>query len=68
MTAFVDRIVQTISEAAPIERAVSNIVAGVLEHTATKLSRGESVQVEEDRPDKDAAEIFCASDDGRRLA
>lgn len=55
MTAFVDRIVQTISEAAPIERAVSNIVAGVLEHTATKLSRGKPVQVEKDRPDKEAA-------------
>lgn len=55
MTAFVGRIMQRISEAAPIERAVSNIVAGVLENTAAKLSRGEPAQVVKDRPDKEAA-------------
>ena len=55
MTAFVERIVRTISEAAPIERAVSNIVAGVLENTATKLSRDKPASVEKDGPDKEAA-------------
>lgn len=46
MTAFVERIVQKLSEAAPIERAVSTIVADVLENTAAKLSRGERVWLE----------------------
>lgn len=40
MTAFVERMVQKISEAAPFESALSHLVAGVLENTATKLSRG----------------------------
>jgi hypothetical protein len=41
MTAFVERIVQKIAEAAPIETTVSNFVAGVLENTAAKLARFE---------------------------
>lgn len=47
MTAFVERIVQKISEAAPFEDAVSHLVAGVLENTATRLSRGEPDQMDE---------------------
>jgi len=54
MTAFVERIVQKFTEAAPIENAVSTIVAGVLENTATKLSRGEI-------PDGEALEAGEAS-------
>ena len=46
MTALVERIVQKITEAAPIETTVSNFVAGVLENTAAKLARFE--------PDEDA--------------
>lgn len=55
MTAFIERIVQKISEAAPLENAVSNLVAGVLENTATKLSRRDPVQGEEGLPDVEAA-------------
>jgi len=55
MTAFVERIVQKFTEAAPIESAVSNIVAGVLENTATRLSRGELPPSEEDTPAEEAA-------------
>jgi hypothetical protein len=53
MTDFVERIVQKMSEAALIESAVSHIVAGVLENTATKLSRGEPAQVEDDHSDEE---------------
>ena len=42
MTAFVELIVQKFTEAAPLETTVSNFVAGVLENTATKLSRFET--------------------------
>ncbi|QUS39821.1 hypothetical protein RPMA_13955 [Tardiphaga alba] len=42
MTAFVERLVQKITEVAPLEDAVSGIVAGVLENTANKIARGES--------------------------
>ncbi|MDB5616023.1 hypothetical protein [Tardiphaga sp.] len=38
MTALVERIVQKLTEAAPIENTVSNFVAGVLENTAAKLA------------------------------
>ena len=55
MTAFVERIVQKISEAAPFENSVSHLVAGVLENTATKLSRGEPVQADDGLPDAEAA-------------
>ncbi len=55
MTAFVERIVQKFTEAAPIESAVSTIVAGVLENTATKLSGGEPVKPEEAPPAEEAA-------------
>ncbi len=55
MTAFVERLVQKFTEVAPIESAVSNIVAGVLESTATRLSRGELPQIEEDTPAAEAA-------------
>lgn len=55
MTAFVERLVQKITEVAPIENAVSSLVAGVLENTAAKLSRGEPVQTPEDLPDEQAA-------------
>lgn len=55
MTAFVERIVQRISEASPFESAVSHLVAGVLENTATKLARGVPVQVDDDVPDAEAA-------------
>jgi hypothetical protein len=55
MTAFVERIVQRISEAAPFESAVSTIVAGVLESTAAKLSRGAPVQLADVLPDQEAA-------------
>lgn len=55
MTAFVERIVRKISEAAPFENAVSHLVAGVLENTATKLSRGEPMQVDERLADVEAA-------------
>lgn len=55
MTAFVERIVQRISETAPFESAVSHLVAGVLETTAARLSRGEPVQVEDGLPDAEAA-------------
>ncbi len=41
MTALVERIIQKITEAAPIESTVSNFVAGVLENTAAKLARFE---------------------------
>ncbi len=41
MTALVEKIVQKITEAAPIENTVSNLVAGVLENTAAKLARFE---------------------------
>lgn len=46
MTAFVERLVQMISESAPIEDAVSNLVAGVLETTATRLAGGEALQAD----------------------
>lgn len=55
MTAFVERIVQKISETAPFETAVSHLVAGVLEHTATRLSRGEVIEQAEGSPDAKAA-------------
>lgn len=55
MTAFIERIVQKISEAAPLENAVSHLVAGVLENTATKLSAGEPVLSEDSFPDVEAA-------------
>ena len=48
MTALVERIVQKITEAAPIETTVSNFVAGVLENTAARLARFE--------PSEDAAD------------
>lgn len=41
MSGFVDTIVQKIVDAAPIEKSVSDFVAGVLENTANKLSRFE---------------------------
>ena len=41
MTALVERIVQKIVDAAPIETTMSNFVAGVLENTANKLARFE---------------------------
>jgi hypothetical protein len=53
MTALVERIVQKISDAAPLENAVSVLVAGVLENTATKLAGGEPVQPEQN-DDEDA--------------
>lgn len=55
MTAFVERIVQKFTEVAPIESAVSSLVAGVLENTATKLSRGEPVETSDDLSDEQAA-------------
>jgi hypothetical protein len=55
MTAFIERVVQKFTEAAPIETAVSSIVAGVLENTATRLSRGEVVEAREDQPAEEAA-------------
>jgi len=55
MTAFVERIVQRISEAAPFESAVSHLVAGVLENTAARLSRDEPLLAEEGLPDVEAA-------------
>lgn len=55
MTAFVERIVQRISEAAPFESAVSHLVAGVLENTAARLSRDEPLQADEGLPDVEAA-------------
>lgn len=55
MAAFVERIVQRISEVAPFESAVSTIVAGVLESTAVRLSRGEPLQLAEGQPDQEAA-------------
>lgn len=42
MTAFIERMVQKITEAAPIETAMSGIVANVLENTTSKLERFES--------------------------
>lgn len=41
MTAFIERMVQKITEAAPIETAMSGIVANVLENTTSKLERFE---------------------------
>lgn len=41
MTAFIERMVQKISEAAPIETAMSGIVANVLENTTSRLERFE---------------------------
>lgn len=40
MTEFVERLVQKWTEAAPLETAVSTLVAGVLETTATRLAGG----------------------------
>ena len=48
MTAFIERMVQKISEAAPIETAMSGLVAGVLENTTSKLERFERRPVEQD--------------------
>lgn len=39
MTAFIERMVQKIAEAAPIETAMSGLVAGVIENTTSKLER-----------------------------
>ncbi len=61
MTAFVERIVQRLSEAAPIESAVSTIVAGVLENTAIKLSRGDRAQGEEQRSDGESGQDHSPS-------
>jgi hypothetical protein len=42
MAALVEMIVQKIANAAPLENTVSNLVAGVLENTANRLSRFEA--------------------------
>ena len=42
MTAFIERMVQKITEATPIEAAMSGIVANVLERTSSRLERFDS--------------------------
>jgi hypothetical protein len=55
MTDFIERMVQRITETAPIESAVSTIVAGVLQSTALKLARGELAELSEAHPEEAAA-------------
>jgi hypothetical protein len=47
MTDFIERMVQRITETAPLESAVSTIVAGVLQSTALKIARGELAELTE---------------------
>jgi hypothetical protein len=55
MTDFIERMVQRITETAPIENAVSSIVAGVLQSTALKMTRGEPGKLAEAHTEDAAA-------------